>query len=130
MAMLLLVGRLLIALMFFWSGWTALSNIPGTAGYFADLGFPLPTLVTVGAGLFEIVVPLMLVVGWQARRAAAALAAFTLAATFIGHYGQGDSAGMAFMHTQMLLKDIAVAGGLIMLAVHGPGAIALDARRG
>jgi putative oxidoreductase len=128
MAAALLLGRSLIALMFLWSGWTALSDIEGTAAYFASLGFPLAVPMTVATGIFEIVAPLMLVVGWQARLAAAALAAFAVVASFTGHFGQGEGA-MAFWHTQMLLKDIAVAGGLIGFAVHGPGAWSLDARR-
>ena len=56
--------------------------------------------------------PEHLLTGYQTRLAAAALAAFSIVASFAGHYGQGDGA-MAFWHTQMLLKDIAVAGGLI-----------------
>jgi putative oxidoreductase len=128
MPLLLLVGRCLIALMFLWSGWTALSDISGSAAYFESLGFPLPTLVTVGTGVFEIAAPLMLVVGWQTRLAAAALAAFAVIASLAGHYGQGEGA-MAFWHTQMLLKDIAVAGGLLAFAVYGAGSLSLDARR-
>jgi putative oxidoreductase len=128
MSALLLAGRSLIALMFFWSGWTALSDIPGTAAYFGSLGFPLPTLVTIGTGVFEIAAPLLLLVGWQTRLAAAALAAFATVASFAGHFGQGEGA-MAFWHTQMLLKDIAVAGGLVAFAVHGAGAWSLDGWR-
>jgi len=127
MAAFLVAGRLLVALMFFYSGWTALADIPGTSAYFAGLGFPFPVPVTVGTGIFEIVVPLLLVVGFQARLAAAALAAFSVVATFTGHFGAGEGA-MAFWHTQMFLKDIAVAGGLIAFAAYGPGAWSLDAR--
>ncbi|HTV67732.1 MAG TPA: DoxX family protein [Rhizobiaceae bacterium] len=128
MAAILLIGRVLIALMFLASGYTALSDIDGTAAYFAGLGMPLPTLVTIGTGLFEIIAGLFLVAGFQTRLAAAALAAFSVAATFLGHYGQGEGA-MAFMHTQMLLKDIAVAGGLLAFAVYGAGTLSMDARR-
>ena len=59
---------------------------------------------------------------------AALLALFALSAGFLGHYGQGDTAMLLFLHQQMLLKDIAVAGGLILLALHGPGALSVDAR--
>ena len=45
-----------------------------------------------------------------------------LAAMFLvsGH------AAFAFLHTQALLKDIAVAGGLVALAVAGAGPLSLD----
>jgi putative oxidoreductase len=122
----LLIGRILIALMFLSSGWTALSDVEGTAGYFAGLGMPFPTLVTIGTGIFEIVAGVLLVAGYQTWLVAAALAAFSIVATVAGHYGQGEGA-MAFWHTQMLLKDIAVAGGLIAFAVFGAGRLSVDA---
>lgn len=127
MSVLLALGRLLVAFMFLFSGWTALSDIGSTAAYFGSLGFPLPTLVAIGTGIFEIVAPLLLLVGWQTRLAAAALAAFSIVASLTGHLGQGEGE-MAFWHTQMLLKDIAVSGGLIAYAVYGAGALSLDAR--
>jgi len=121
----LLVGRLLIALMFVSSGYAALSDVDGTAAYFSGLGLPMPMLAAIGTGVFELVAAALLIAGYQTRLAAAALAAFSLAAGFIGHYGQGDGA-MAFWHAQMLLKDIAVAGGLIAFAVHGAGRWSMD----
>jgi putative oxidoreductase len=125
----LLLARMLIAAMFLSSGYAALSNIPGTTGYFAGLGLPAPLALTWAVGLFETVAGILLVAGFLTRPAAALLAAFSIAASFLGHYGQGDTPAVAFMHAHMLLMDIAVAGGLIVLAVRGPGAIALDARR-
>jgi putative oxidoreductase len=128
-AVLLLIARLLLAAMFLFSGYTALSDMEGTAAYFAGLGMPLPSLVTIATGVFEIAAGLLLVVGFQTRLAAAALALFSIVATVMGHYGQGGGDPMmTFMHTQMLLKDIAVAGGLIVLALHGSGRLSVDAR--
>ncbi len=124
----LFLGRLLIALMFVWSGWAAISDVEGTAAYFAGLGLPFPALATIGTGVFEIGAAALLAAGFQTRLAAAALAAFSIAASFLGHFGQGEGA-MAFWHTQMLLKDIAVAGGLFAFAVFGAGRLSLDARR-
>jgi putative oxidoreductase len=127
--LLLLIARLLLAAMFLSSGYTALADIESTAAYFAGLGVPLPQLVSIATGVFEILGGLLLVVGFQTRLAAAALALFSIVATILGHYGQGGGdAMMVFMHTQMLLKDIAVAGGLIVLALHGPGRFSVDAR--
>ncbi|MGE0502852.1 MAG: DoxX family protein [Rhizobiaceae bacterium] len=123
-----LVARVLLATMFLVSGWNALSDIGGTTAYFAGLGLPMPGAAAVLTGVFELAGGIALLMGLLARPFALALAAFTLAATFIGHYGQGDGA-MAFWHMQMFLKDIAVAGGLAVLAVHGPGELSIDARR-
>jgi putative oxidoreductase len=123
----LLAARVMIALMFLASGYGALMDLSGAAGYFGGLGLPLPYLVAIGTGLFEIAAGALLVVGFQTRLVAAALAAFCLFATYVGHYGQTGDAAAIFTHQQMLLKDIAVAGGLILIALYGGGMLSLDA---
>lgn len=127
-AILLLAARAMLAAMFLHSGYIALSDIDGAAAYFAGLGLPLPKLVTIATGIFEIGGGLLLIAGFQTRLVAAALALFSLVATYLGHAGQGADAGAAFVHTQMLLKDIAVAGGLVAFAIYGAGRLSVDAR--
>ena len=127
-ATMLLLARLMLAAMFAQSGYVALSDTAGTAAYFAGLGLPFADLLPWAIGLFELAAALSIAAGLAARPASAALALFAVAASFLGHYGQGDTAQLAFFHQQMLLKDIAVAGGLILLAVNGPGALSIDAR--
>jgi putative oxidoreductase len=124
----LLIARLMIAVMFLSSGWDALSNISGTASYFEGLGFPLPTIVALGTGVFEIVMGVLLVAGYQTTIVCVVLALFALAATWMGHYPFAFTADPgAFAHKQALVKDIAVAGGLLALALHGGGALSIDA---
>lgn len=126
---LLLLSRLLLAALFVPSGFQALSDIAGTAGYFAGLGLPLPTLAAWGTGLFELIAGLLVLVGFQTRITALLLAAFCIAAGFIGHYGQGGGDAMlAFLHQQMLMKDIAISGGFLALAMAGGGAWSVDGR--
>ncbi|MDX8468981.1 DoxX family protein [Mesorhizobium sp. VK23B] len=126
---LLLVSRLLLAALFVPSGFQALTNIAGTTSYFAGLGLPLPTLAAWGTSLFELIAGLLILIGFQTRIVALLLAAFAIAAGFIGHYGQGaDDATLAFMHQQMLMKDIAIAGGFLALAMAGAGAWSVDGR--
>ncbi|MCX7305482.1 MAG: DoxX family protein [Hyphomicrobiales bacterium] len=125
----LLGARLLLAFIFLSSGLSSLGNMAGAAGYFSSLGLPTPTLVAWAASLFELVAGIMILVGLATRPAALALAAFCVAAGFIGHVGQGaDDAMLAFMHYQALMKDMAIAGGFLALAVAGAGALSLDAR--
>ncbi|RWM65849.1 MULTISPECIES: DoxX family protein [Mesorhizobium] len=126
---LLLLSRLLLAALFVPSGFHALSDIAGTSGYFAGLGLPLPTLAAWGTGLFELIAGLLILVGFKTPVFALLLAAFCIAAGFIGHYGQGgDDPTLAFMHQQMLMKDIALSGGFLALAVAGAGACSVDGR--
>ncbi|MGX9181300.1 DoxX family protein [Mesorhizobium sp. BHbdii] len=126
---LLLVSRLLLAALFVPSGFHALADIAGTSGYFAGLGLPLPTLAAWATGLFELIAGLLILVGLQTPIVALLLAAFCIAAGFIGHYGQGgDDPTLAFMHQQMLMKDIALSGGFLALAMAGAGAWSVDGR--
>lgn len=126
---LLLGSRLLFAALFVPSGFQALADIAGTTAYFAGLGLPLPSLASWGTGLFELVAGLSILVGFQTRIMALLLAAFCIAAGFIGHYGQGaDDATLAFLHQQMLMKDIAIAGGFLALAMAGAGTLSADGR--
>jgi putative oxidoreductase len=124
----LLAARLLLAFLFLASGIPALRDMAGTASYLASLGLPLPSLTAWAVCLFEIIAGALLVLGLGTRAAALLLAAFSLAAGFIGHYGQGgEDPTLAFMHAQALMKDIAVAGGLLALAVAGAGGWSIDA---
>ncbi|MER8973270.1 MULTISPECIES: DoxX family protein [unclassified Mesorhizobium] len=126
---LLLLSRLLLAALFVPSGFHALADIAGTSGYFAGLGLPLPTLVAWATGLFELIAGLLILVGFKTPIVALLLAAFCIAAGFIGHYGQGgDDPTLTFMHSQMLMKDIATAGGFLALAMAGAGAYSFDGR--
>ena len=125
-----LVARVLLAIIFITAGYAKLTNIAGTAGYFESLGLPNGTLVAWASGLFELIAGIMILVGFQTRIAAAALAIFSVVAGYLGHYGQGgDDAMLALMHSQAFMKDLGLAGGFMLLALHGPGALSVDGRR-
>lgn len=101
-------GRLLIALLFIVSGTNKLFDISGTQALITSVGLPgwfaLPT------GLFEVIAGLALVFGFLTRLFAILLAAFCLLAAFFFHNNFMDP-----MQATMLLKDIAIAGGLLCL---------------
>jgi putative oxidoreductase len=127
----LLAARLLLAFLFVSSGLSTLSDIPGAAAYFGGLGFPAPTSVAWATGLFEAIAGALVLLGLKTRVAAPLLAAFSLTAGFIGHYAQGaGDPVLAFMHGQALMKDIAIAGGFLALAIAGPGGWSVDGWRG
>ncbi len=127
----LFLSRLLLALLFLPSAIATLRGIDGAAAYFAGLGLPMPLVTAWGTGLFELIAGVLIVVGGQTRNAAAALALFCLATAWIGHHGQdGDDATLAMMHWQAMMKDIAISGGFLALAVAGPGRWSIDRWRG
>jgi putative oxidoreductase len=125
----LLIARVLLALMFVLAGFGKLAGLEGTAGYIASKGLPAPSLLALGAGVLELAAGVLIIVGWQARWAALALAAFTLVATVIFHNYWALPADQQMMEQLMFLKNLSVIGGLLVLFAFGAGALSLDARR-
>lgn len=124
-----LVGRLLLALLFLPAGIAKVGGFAGTVGYIGSKGLPLPELGAVIAIVVEVGGGLALVAGFGTRFVALALALFTLAASFFFHNYWGMPAEQAMMQQLMFFKNIAVVGGLLVLAAHGAGAWSLDAKR-
>jgi putative oxidoreductase len=125
-----LIGRILLALMFVLAGFGKLfGGLQGTAGYIASVGLPMPMVLAVGAGVLELVAGLLLVIGWQARWAALALALFTLVASFIFHAYWSLPAEQQMMQQLMFMKNLAITGGLLFVFAFGAGSLSLDARR-
>jgi putative oxidoreductase len=118
-----LLARLLLAQIFLLAGLSKISGYAATQGYMESMGvpgalLPLVILLEVGGGL-------ALLLGFMTRWAALALAGFCVAAALIFHLKPDDQ-----MQMIMLMKNLAMAGGFLLLYVHGAGAYSLDARRG
>ncbi len=124
-----LVGRLLLAALFLPAGISKIGGFAGTAGYIGSVGLPLPELGAAIAILVEIGGALALILGWGTRWAALALALFTVAASVLFHNFWAMPAEQVMMQQLMFFKNIAVVGGLLVLAAFGPGAVSVDARR-
>ena len=125
-----LAGRLLLALLFIPAGFSKIGGFSGTVGYIASVGLPLASLGAVLAIVLEIVGGLALLAGFATRAAALALAVFTLVATVFFHAFWSVPADQAFVQQLMFFKNLAVVGGLLLLAAQGAGGWSLDARRG
>src|SRR5690242_4085219 len=117
-----LAGRILLASLFLLSGLSKISGYAATAGYMAAMGVPRVLLPLVIAT--EVLGSIALIIGWKTRIAAVLLAGFTLMAAFLFHNNFADQIQMI-----MFLKNVAIAGALLLLAAHGAGPLSLDARR-
>lgn len=124
-----LLGRVLLALLFIPAGVGKLTGFAGTVAYTASAGVPLPQVAVALALVVEVVGGLALLLGWQTRWAALALALFTLVASFFFHKFWALPAEQAGMQQLLFYKNIAVAGGLFAFAAFGAGALSVDARR-
>jgi putative oxidoreductase len=121
----LLIGRILLGALFLIAAYNKMKGYSGGLGYFGKLGIPAPSIMLPLTILFEAVAGVLLIIGYQTRLVALAIAAFCIATALIAHTNIAD--GNQFNH---LLKNLAVAGGALALFVSGPGAQSLDAKRG
>lgn len=120
------IGRVLLAAMFVLAGFDKISGLEGTAGYISSVGLPFPELLTILTIAVEIGAGLALIVGFQARIAALLLAGFTLAASVLFHNFWAMPAEQAYIQQLMFMKNISVAGGLLMIVALGGGSIGLS----
>lgn len=123
---LVFVARLALALIFVLSGLSKLDDIPGTAAFIASAGIPLPWVAAIACAMFEFCAGLLLIIGWHARAAAALLALFTLMVSFIFHAFWSVPPELQFVHQLMFMKNLSIAGGLLLVAAQGAGAASID----
>lgn len=121
-------GRVLLALMFVMSGLTKLVHVQGTASHIASAGLPLPTVLAVLAGLTEAFGGLAVMTGFMARWGALALAAFTLLASVLFHPFWSVPEAQVGVTQLLFMKNMAVIGGLLLVAALGPGPASLGSR--
>jgi len=124
-----LAGRLLLVALFLPAGIGKLTGFAGTVGYISSVGLPLPSVAAALAAVVEIGGGLALLFGFGTRLAALVLAAFTLVASFFFHAYWAVPADQAFVQQLLFFKNVAVTGGLLVLAAHGAGAWSVDARK-
>ena len=124
-----LIGRILLALMFLMSGISKFAGLEGTAGFIASKGLPMASLLAFGAAAVETVGGLLLIIGWQARWAALALAAFTVVASLIFHSFWTLPADQQMMQQLLFMKNLSVIGGLLVVFAFGAGTLSVDQRR-
>lgn len=115
-----LLARLLLAAIFLLSGLAKLADPAGTAAYVASSGLPAPALAAWGAALLETLGGLALIAGYRVRPAALILALFSVAAALFFHNNLADQNQMIHF-----MKNFALAGGLLQLAITGPGRFAI-----
>ncbi len=116
-----LAGRVLLAITFVVAGYGKIGGYVGTQGYMESMGvpgmlLPLVIILELGGGL-------AIIAGWQTRIIAILLAGFTLLAAFMFHLDFADR-----LESILFMKNVSIAGGFLLLAAYGPGALALDNR--
>ncbi len=135
---LVLIARILLSFIFIYSGFGKLTDPSGTAGMITGAGLPAATLLAYVAGLFELVTGLAILVGFQTKVAALALAVFCVFTGLVFHSGTVAVPGwpdpalgwINALNGIMLMKNITLAGAYLLLVAFGAGAYSVDAKRG
>jgi len=123
-----LIGRLLMAAIFIMAGLSKVTGFSGTAGYIASVGLPIPEALTAATIVLEVVGGVALVIGYRLRLFAVLLAGFTLLAGLFFHNFWAMPAEVQHIQQIMFMKNLSIAGGLLIIAALGGGSLSLDAK--
>ena len=107
-----LIGRLLISVLFLLSAYNKIISIDGTMSWME--GFDVPGFLLYPTIALEIILPLFVIIGYQARLSASLLATFCIATAFLFHYDFVDQ-----MQTIAFLKNLGLAGGFLFIVANG-----------
>ncbi len=114
-----LVGRIFISALFLISAHNKVFNLEGSMGWME--GFGIPGFLIFPAIAVEIILPVLVIVGYQARIAAGILAVFCLMTAFLFHFDFADQSQLI-----SFLKNIGLTGGFLFIVVNGTKDWAVD----
>ena len=107
-----LLGRFLISALFLVSAYDKIFSLDGTTSWME--GFGVPGFLLYPTIALEIILPLFIIIGYQARLSAGLLAIFCIATAFLFHYEFSDP-----LQTIAFLKNIGLAGGFLFIVANG-----------
>ena len=113
------IGRLLLSMIFIFSGFTKITGYAATQGYMESMGVPgmlLPLVIAV-----ELLGGIAILLGFKARLVAILMAGFSIVSALLFHQFWIDESQM-----NPFMKNIAMAGGFLMIFAHGPGSYSID----
>mgnify|MGYP001347045334 CR=1 FL=1 len=117
-----LLGRILISSLFLFSGYSKILNYNGTVGWME--GFGVPGFLLWPAIAVEIILPILIIIGYQTQISATILAIFCIATAFIFHLDFSNQ-----MQTIALLKNLGLAGGFFVIALNGTRSWAIEKKK-
>lgn len=121
-----LVGRILLALIFLWSGVGKIAGFAGTAGYMASKGLPMAEALLILTIVIEIGGALMIILGWKAKLGTAALFLWMIPVTVVFHNFWAAPADQQMIQQIMFMKNLTMMGGMLLLMAYGSGPYSLD----
>ena len=114
-----LIGRILLSALFLIEGIGKIFMQENVVMYMEDYG--VPGILFIPVVIVEILFPLFLIIGYKTRLTALVMALFTFTVAIIFHTDFTEGTQMVFF-----LKDLAIAGGFMIIFAYGPNRISLD----
>ena len=115
----MLLGRVFLSLIFIVSGFNKITDYAGTQGYMESMGVPalmLPLVI-----ILELLGGIAILIGFKTRIVALLFIGFNVISALLFHSDFGDQTQMT-----MFMKNIAIAGGFLLLFAQGAGAYSID----
>jgi len=115
----MLLGRVFLSLIFIVSGFNKITDYAGTQGYMESMGVPalmLPLVI-----ILELLGGIAILIGFKTRIVALLFIGFNVISALLFHSDFGDQTQMT-----MFMKNIAIAGGFLVLFAQGAGAYSVD----
>ena len=116
-----LIGRILISLVFLLAGAGKIFNYEGTINYMES--FSVSSYLLIPAIIIEILFPLLIIIGYKTKISALILTLFSILLAVIFHNDFSNQ-----MQLMSFLKNLAIAGGFLIIFVRGPGQYTIDQR--
>ena len=106
------LGRIFISALFLISAYNKIFNIDGSMSWMEGYGVPgfllYPTIA------LEIILPVFVIIGYNARISSGILAIFCIATAFLFHFDFVDQ-----IQTIAFLKNLGLAGGFLFIVANG-----------
>ena len=117
-----LISRVLISLLFLFNGYFKIINYDGTIEWMESYG--VPGIFLTPAIILEIAAPILIIIGYNTRLAASLLAGFCITTAFVFHTDFSNQ-----IQITSFLKNIALAGGFLIIAINGARKFSLDFKK-
>ena len=124
--LLLLFARILLVVLFIVSGLPKILDFNSTVQYMTSLHTPMPRMATLIAVVVEVLVSILIVIGFYTRPLALFFAFYTLGTAIISHAYWTMTDDQVVPSMINFYKNISIIGGFILLAIVGPGSISVD----
>ena len=117
-----LLARIFISSVFLVSGYNKIMNYESTVNFME--GFGIPGLLLWPTIVLEIILPILVIIGYKTQIATILLAIFCIATAIIFHFDFSNQ-----MQIVALLKNFGLAGGFLLIALNGPKQFSMDRKK-